>query len=165
MNRYFTSDLHIGHRLVAELRGFTSVNEHDEWILNKLTEIGSRVKLWFLGDIVIDRSKLDLIKAIPAKNKVLIMGNHDVFSAREYLEVFDEIIGPVKYKNYFLTHQPIHPQEIYRVKGNIHGHIHGKMGATKDIEGPYFNVNIENMERAVSFDEIEERFKYDDPED
>jgi calcineurin-like phosphoesterase family protein len=39
----------------------------------------------------------------------------------------ESISGIVQYKGIFLTHCPVHPMEMdYRIKKNIHGHIHEK---------------------------------------
>lgn len=35
MNIYITSDLHLGHEKVAKLRGFDSVQAHDELVINR----------------------------------------------------------------------------------------------------------------------------------
>ena len=53
---WFTSDLHLGHPFVAELRGYGSgendVDRHDATILNNLTDaLNPGDTLWVLGDI------------------------------------------------------------------------------------------------------------------
>jgi len=71
-------------------------------------------------------------------NKVLIMGNHDTMPASKYLELFNNIIGTVRYKKYWLSHFPIHESELYD-KTVIHGHTH-----SKGIADPkYINVSVE----------------------
>ncbi|HJC86128.1 MAG TPA: metallophosphoesterase family protein [Candidatus Corynebacterium faecigallinarum] len=50
--QWFTSDLHLGHRFVSDLRGFDDTEEHDRVILDNL---GSALRpgdaVWVLGDI------------------------------------------------------------------------------------------------------------------
>lgn len=98
---FFTSDLHLGHRLVAGLRGFwdeddvsdgisisdvaaepeaaPDTDEHDDWlasIWDATLKPGDQV--FVLGDISINGGQhaLDWIKARPGM-KHLIAGNHD----------------------------------------------------------------------------------------
>lgn len=48
---WFTSDLHLGHPFVANLRGFADVQDHDQRILHNLkTTINPGDTLWVLGD-------------------------------------------------------------------------------------------------------------------
>ena len=81
MGLFFTSDLHIGHSMLAELRGFDSVAEHDAVVLANLRKIGKGHDIFILGDIVFGPDKVGGIARILeslAGNKVhLILGNHD----------------------------------------------------------------------------------------
>jgi calcineurin-like phosphoesterase family protein len=136
---------------------------HDETIVgNILGTLPRRSKLYILGDVGhgLGLEKLvDGIKAKHAKNPiVLIPGNHDNGKAREYLDFFDDIHGPRSYRGWWLSHFPIHPQEIFKRKGNVHGHIH-VTSTTGLLEFPYFNVNVDlNNYLPVDFDWIEEWF-------
>lgn len=50
---WLCSDLHLGHELVARLRGFKSVREHDEVVLENLRScVEPDDDLWILGDVV-----------------------------------------------------------------------------------------------------------------
>lgn len=174
-NVWFTSDLHLGHEAIAKHRGFTNVVEHDWAIIAQLQAmVRKREKLFILGDVVWNDASLKLLSEIPG-TKELIIGNHDNLQTKKYLRYFTKVHGFRKYKNFWLSHCPIHPQEMYRATGNIHGHIH--MGACyrgagdeyKDIaEGkkdnslgyPYFNVNIDmNGMAPVNLDTINHFFK------
>ena len=152
-NVWITSDLHLGHPMAAELRGFNSTIEHDYAIVSNMQIIGKRDKLFILGDVVWDNRHLPILNEIPGI-KELIIGNHDRLTTREYLKYFTKIHGFRKYKNFWLSHCPIHPQEIYRATGNIHGHIHNG-GDTKNIGHPYFNANVDdNNMNPVNFTTI-----------
>lgn len=79
---WFTSDVHIGHRMVAELRGFEDVVEHDA----KLASNWDRVvrpddTVWFLGDLSVGGKarEREAIAWIAARHgrKHLVAGNHD----------------------------------------------------------------------------------------
>lgn len=157
-NVWFTSDLHLGHELAAKMRGFNNVIEHDWTIIaNLVAVVGKGDKLFVLGDVAWNDKGLKLVAEIPGV-KELIMGNHDSYKTQMYLKYFNKVHGFCKYKNFWLSHCPIHPQEIYRCKGNIHGHIH-RGAATKDIGHPYFNVNTDmNNLCPVNFITIKEQY-------
>ncbi|MBD8056928.1 metallophosphoesterase [Rhodococcus ruber] len=85
-NTWMTSDLHLGHRFVAELRGFATVDEHDAEIIGNLrARTRSCDQLWILGDISSgsstgERHALKLLDEYAAARGVtmhLITGNHD----------------------------------------------------------------------------------------
>ncbi len=150
---YFTSDLHLDHKLAANLRGFDSVEEHNQTVIESFISLRKRDKLFILGDVAMSKSSLLLIQELPCTNRVLLMGNHDKFHASDYLYVFSDIIGPIAYKDFWLTHIPMHPQELYRREGNIHGHIH-RGGASPSLDLPYFNVNWDWHRRPLMYEEI-----------
>lgn len=84
MTDYFTADLHLGHRKVAEIRRATTVSGHDHLILGYLRSIlkpGDR--LWILGDVSGGREEqdvLDRLQILASKAQIdlhLIAGNHD----------------------------------------------------------------------------------------
>jgi calcineurin-like phosphoesterase family protein len=100
--RFFTSDLHLGHRHVARLRGFDSVGAHDRAIIDGwCSTVGKRDVVWVLGDIAVRYTDyaLDILRSLPGK-KHLIAGNHDGchplnrrahIVQRRYLEAFDSV--------------------------------------------------------------------------
>jgi calcineurin-like phosphoesterase family protein len=76
---------------------------------------------------------------LPGK-KILIRGNHDTLPTLAYLHYFDEVYGLLKYKEFWLSHAPIHPDEL-RNKINLHGHVHYATIPDKR----YFNCCPENL--------------------
>lgn len=67
-NRFFTSDLHLGHRLVSEIRGFENVVDHDESIIEQWNkQVKPKDTVWILGDIAVVRvpEALEVIKSLP----------------------------------------------------------------------------------------------------
>ena len=112
---WFTSDLHLGHPFVAELRGFADVERHDRVILDNLMScLRPGDTLWFLGDISSgwgpqEERALSLFDATlrplrdhPDKPLALhmISGNHDTshplhkdayLRQPRFLEVFDSV--------------------------------------------------------------------------
>lgn len=155
-NIWFTSDLHLGHAFAAEQRGFNSVEDHDSFIIESFnSHVGRRDKVFILGDLAFSSNGLKNAGYLSG-TKELIFGNHDTYSLDKYLNVVDKVHGFRRYNNFWLSHCPIHPQEMYRCRGNLHGHIH-KGAATPELYLPYFNVNVEfNNFNPVNLDRIEE---------
>ncbi|OBJ40283.1 hypothetical protein A5630_25365 [Mycolicibacterium mucogenicum] len=80
-NVWFTSDLHIGHDLVAQERGF-SAEDHSEFLAEQWdSRIDEDDVVWVLGDLSCGK-KSDQINALhwigdrPGRKR-LILGNHD----------------------------------------------------------------------------------------
>jgi len=96
-------------------------------VLEHLSLIPKKATLFLLGDIAFDKHWLDRIKATPCRNKILVVGNHDLdrgtVTMRDLVDTYDQVYSLHKYKNYWLSHAPIHPTEL-RGKKNIHGHTH-----------------------------------------
>lgn len=154
MGVYFISDLHLGHKNILEFspnrKGIT-VDEHDEYILNAICSVMTkRDILYILGDVAFERSKLELLRLIPGTLK-LIIGNHDTFGIETYQKYFKEIHGFIKYKEFWLSHAPIHNSEL-RGKKNIHGHIHHNI--INDYN--YVNVCVEQLyeQKPISLEQI-----------
>jgi calcineurin-like phosphoesterase family protein len=144
----FIADLHLSHTSMALHRGFSTVEEHDEYIIAKWNSVVHKRDItYILGDITMEKSSpyhlLDRLNG----QKYVVLGNHDkIGHVHELLKYVKSVAGIMKYKGVFLTHCPIHPMEMdYRVKYNIHGHIHEKI-VTKtgyiEVEGGY---NVEQI--------------------
>ncbi|WP_068743651.1 metallophosphoesterase [Tsukamurella pseudospumae] len=107
--RCYTSDLHLGHALVAETRGYRlhadSIAEHDTAILDALHALNPKGdQLYILGDLSSGSKRgteraLELLAEVPV-TKHLILGNHDPAHPmhrdawkwqRRYLDVFESI--------------------------------------------------------------------------
>ena len=156
----FISDYHFGHEICAtKFRGFSSVDEMNEHIIKEHNKIVHKKDLtYILGDITMENSKYyHLLDRMNGRKKV-ILGNHDMLKdVPELLKYVDGVAAMVKYKGIFLTHCPIHPQELeYRVSRNIHGHLH-EFNVTKNIvegtrdtngkikDSRYINVSCEQV--------------------
>lgn len=122
---YFLSDLHINHKNICKFRtGFTSVEEHNALIKeNYHKRVTKRDIAYFLGDVAFDRESLADVKTWIGAKKILICGNHDLdhHTMKDIVEAFDEVYSLKKYKEFWLSHAPIHSDEL-RGKVNIHGH-------------------------------------------
>ena len=157
MQVLITSDLHHGHRNIHNFRkSFESAALHDQYILHMLSQLNKRTILFILGDFLFDgphyEQYLQTLSKLPCTIKV-VPGNHD--SKSLYTQTIASNIHielPLfTYKNTWLSHCPIHPQEMRSRLGNIHGHLHHEI-----IPDPhYFNVNLDvNDLQFVPLDNI-----------
>lgn len=148
-NVYIVSDLHIGHKNICKYRPeFEDVNRHNTAMIeNVLRTCGKRDTLWLLGDICFDESYdwiyYEFCQNIGQVN--LVIGNHcSENNERQRILGYAHECGVklhslVSYKGCWLSHHPIHPQEL-RGKFNIHGHMH-----REQIDDPrYYNACVEH---------------------
>lgn len=153
-NVWFLSDLHAGHKNICKFRTqFTSEEEHYNHVKEKYhAVVTKRDHVYFLGDIAFNKERLDDISKWAGEKKILIAGNHctDHLTMKELCNTFDDVYSLKKYKEFWISHAPIHPNEL-RGKFNLHGHVHF---ATID-DDRYFNCCLENTNYApISLDEI-----------
>ena len=141
---YVTADWHFGHKNITKYRPqFATPEEHDEHILEGYRKlITKRDTVYFLGDICFNMEAVEKIKDLFGY-KILVLGNHDLekgaYDLRTLWDAFDKVISVKSKKGCWLTHIPIHPEEM-RGKFNIHGHTHNHV-----IQDPrYANVCLEN---------------------
>lgn len=158
---WFCSDLHFGHKNIGKFRSeFLSSEEENRKRIKKdwLRLISKRDTVYVLGDACFTMETIIDFVELPGK-KILIRGNHDLLGTKDYLEVFDEIYGLLKYKEFWLSHAPIHPEEL-RGKVNLHGHVHYSTLADKR----YFNCCPENLwinfnQSLISLDQIRKYYE------
>jgi calcineurin-like phosphoesterase family protein len=131
----FIADLHLSHANMAKRRGFSTVEEHDEHVIAKWNSVVSKRDVtYILGDVTMEKSSpyplLDRLNGI----KHIVLGNHDRRQDTKKLFQYAESVGGmINYKGVFLTHCPIHSDELeYGIVKNIHGHIHDKV-VMKDV--------------------------------
>ena len=171
---YFTSDLHLGHKNICKYRPrFKTPEEHDEYMFNILEALDKRDLVFILGDFLFDGPHYDAyverLRKLTCRIR-FIAGNHDSLKLRT--EDFLEHRQPLaNYKGFWLSHCPIHPQEMRERKGNIHGHLHSESVKTREYcplddcdhlvkDVKYYNVNIEdNNYQVVPLDTIKEYFE------
>lgn len=156
---FFISDLHFGHKKIHVFEGHNrgnaqSLEEAEEWLIAQWNSVVTkRDNVYVLGDAAFNKEGLKKIKRLKG-NKVLLMGNHDL-SIHSCLEVFGSTISFCKKFGYWLSHPPIHPDEL-RGRRNIHGHVHSKSLP----DDRYINVCVEALGgRPISLDEINELYR------
>jgi calcineurin-like phosphoesterase family protein len=179
---FFTSDLHFGHQLVADLRGFADPADHDAAVAERwCATVRADDEVWVLGDLSMATTNtrvdavLAQIAALPG-TKHLVPGNHDPVHPlhrrsfqwqRRYLEVFASVqafarqrIGGV---DVLLSHFPYladhsdPPRFLqYRLRDEggwlLHGHTHQGERRSGDHE---IHVGLDGWDlRPASLDEI-----------
>ncbi len=140
---YFISDLHLAHKKIllfsSPWRDGSTVDEHDEWIIKQWNSVvKKRDVVYLLGDVAFSKDGLAKCERLNGVKK-LILGNHDHFRVAEYEAVGFKVLGGiVRYKNFWLSHAPVHPEVLRELK-NIHGHVHNQ---SLD-DDRYINVCVE----------------------
>lgn len=159
MTVWFTSDLHLGHRFVARLRGL-DVAEHDELVLGNIAALPAGDRLWVLGDLSRgapedEQRALRMIGERTSHLEVhLVPGNHDschpihksAFRQQaRFLEVFASVQPYQKLRwegrSVYLSHFPRpgqdhegmtsrHDDVRLDVDWLVHGHLHSDTPAT-----------------------------------
>ena len=125
-NVRFIGCLHLGHKWMAQHRGFNDEFYHDEYLIEQYNKVVHKKDLtYILGDITMETAQhyyqLDRLNG----RKIVVLGNHDlVRDTRELLKYVENVAGMIDYKGCCLTHAPIHPNEIGFYRANIHAHIH-----------------------------------------
>ena len=173
-NIWFCSDLHFGHKNIPKFRGGVESEEDNrnqiirDW--NRL--VTKRDDVYVLGDAAFTMDTVKCFADLPGARKYLIRGNHDQLDTSVYLKYFTQFYGLFKYKEFWLSHAPIHPDEL-RGKVNLHGHVHYQT-ITRNVEdrgdwstvvdNRYFNCCVENVlalkgQRLISLEEIREYVK------
>lgn len=131
----------------TKLRPFAHIEEVDELMVkNWNSVVQPHDKVYHLGDVFINRKARFILDRLNG-DKVLIKGNHDIFDLTNYLPFFRDIRAYHKLDKAILSHIPIHPENLGRFKGNIHGHLHEHI--VKDAQGQpdprYKTVCVEHI--------------------
>lgn len=159
---HYTSDLHFGHRLVADLRGFASTDEHDDLVGARWRRaVRPDDTVWVLGDLAVTGIRVRLadvlgrIADLPG-TKHLILGNHDTAHPkhrdshrhqRTYLEVFDSVQVMARRRiegadvmlshyPYFGDHSALDRDIQYRLRDAGRWLLHGHLHTTERVTGP-----------------------------
>jgi calcineurin-like phosphoesterase family protein len=151
-NIFVISDTHFGHKNIlnflnedgSRVRDFSSVEEMDELIVenwNKTVKDDDIV--YHLGDVYFGAGHQHL-KRLRGRKR-LILGNHDEGKNVMFQGIFQKILVWRLFPefNCVLSHVPVHESALYKVKYNLHGHVH--TGSHRGlIEDPrYVNCCVE----------------------
>lgn len=136
---YLFSDAHLLHKNILQYDKdrwdkFSSISEHNEYIINELNKLPSDCKLIFLWDLALGNNDkvVELVSKINIEHKYWVLGNHDSKSLiNKCAHLRKTISDDILVNNYiYLNHYP--PVDYlwnikYKVeKWNlyIHGHTH-----------------------------------------
>lgn len=153
-----SSDLHLGHANAYKFRTvFSAAEEHHNTLFDNLASaLAKRDTLILLGDVAFTPEWNQKIASIRCQQKILVMGNHDrdKLSIQELASTYDKVYSLLSYRNVWLSHCPIHPEEIRRRLGCFHGHTH-----FHNISDPrYVNLCGEQTEyKPITWQEAMER--------
>lgn len=165
---YFIGDLHLGHKdsLLRWRTDFKTIEEHNATVIDGVMSVAKkRNTLFLLGDCFLSMQAADIYLPIIRNGfgkLVFIPGNHDTDNTkrqavfRKVIEVMDEVHALKKYKEFWLSHAPIHPEEL-RGRSNIHGHVHSN--SLEDTR--YINTSCEAINYIpIELEEIRCRAQY-----
>lgn len=172
---YLVSDTHFGHAGVCrftrndgvtKLRPWDNPDEMDEAMVKMWNEtVKPNDKVYHLGDVVINRKALNTLHRLNG-DKVLIKGNHDIFTLEEYTRFFRDIRAYHVMNGMILSHIPVHTDQLYRFGTNIHGHTHSNRVMITDkygverIDPRYHCVCVEQTDfRPILFEDVIKRIK------
>jgi calcineurin-like phosphoesterase family protein len=157
--------MHIGHAGIGNFRKEVSSEEGNRAYIKHWWDklVTKRDIVWVLGDAAFSEEAIDWIAALNGEKR-LVRGNHDQCPTTSYLRAFSEVYGLVRYKGMWLSHAPIHPDEL-RGKFQCHGHTHYynmQLGGKDDPR--YLNCCVENFSRHLgrplaTLDEVRNYFK------
>lgn len=120
----------------TKVRPWDDPAEMDDELVRLFNEtVGVEDKVYFLGDVVINRKGLKVLERLNCKNLVLIKGNHDIFNLDDYTRYFRDIRAYHVLKGVILSHIPIHPESLGRFGCQIHGHLHSDRVMMDDVAG------------------------------
>jgi calcineurin-like phosphoesterase family protein len=155
----------------SKLRPWDNIEEMDEALVENWNRVvRPKDKVLHLGDVVINRRALPICWRLNG-TKILVKGNHDVFRLEEYTPYFKDILGAKQFDSYILTHIPVHPSQMGRFKGNIHGHLHSERvrqevtdcswyGKHMKDDLRYTCVSVEQIDYTpVAWDELKKRIE------
>jgi calcineurin-like phosphoesterase family protein len=166
--KYICSDLHLGHANIERFRPrkrfpggeIIGSEEQHELNLEQLKLLNKREVCYLLGDVVFTLPWLERLKEVRCR-LILVGGNHDLpLDVIVKSGVFEKVYGLELHKKHWLSHAPIHPQEL-RGRNNVHGHTHHALvlGESGMPDSRYRNVSLEytgykpvKWEHAISED-------------
>lgn len=132
-----------------KVRTFKDVNHMNEHMVKQHNSVvRPNDKVYFLGDVTISKRATDLeILARLNGEKVLIRGNHDLCTARQYLEYFKDVRGVHQFDGMILSHIPVHAESLSRWRVNVHGHLHtNRVKVNNNVDPRYYCVCMEQLD-------------------
>lgn len=162
---WFIADTHFNHEAAISFKGreFKSVEDMHKTIIERWNlTVPATDTVYVLGDFCFGsdiKSLRQIVQSLHG-NKILIRGNHDTFTPKQYINCgFSKYYDvPILLANdLLLSHEP-----ILGISGdglyNIHGHTHGREFALRSPKHYCVSLECINM-RPISYTEIQ-KLKY-----
>lgn len=141
MNKiYFCSDTHFGHEFISKKRGFSRIEDHDQFLIdNWNSRVDSGDRIYILGDFIWNKVDPEPILKQLKGEKYFITGNHDRIGQHnekiflKYLHwIKTEFMLKIKQGEnipsirIFMHHFPFEVWDVDHYGSfHCHGHIHG----------------------------------------
>lgn len=180
-NIYFVSDFHLHHdkQFIYGPRGFNNICEHDNLILEFISNLHPYDIVFHLGDFMFGRniSEIkDVINMFPCRIE-FIKGNHDSLLSK-YLKKNKFKFLPAEHELYIIVEDEVHPIRIilshypmlrwnksHYGTWNLHGHEHGELKFSlpkykgKKYAGKRIDVGVDTALKTIgkpmwTFDEL-----------
>ena len=173
------ADLHLGHQLVCDARGFDSVAEHDEAVMSLLAQVPERADLYLHGGLSAGGAGAEqhafelLAPLIQARSgaTVLVLGNHDRAHPcnrngrrhlRAYHQVFDAVVThdqvrhegrPVLLSHFPYAEDHVADRDLSQWYLRDHGTllVHGHLHAERAVEAHRPNQVSVSYESLADF--------------
>lgn len=166
---FHISDLHFGHKKIIQFGNQTGVSyrtgdDHIENMHHIITEwnkiVTKRDIVWVQGDVAFNQEGYDALFELNGRLK-LVRGNHDnYFTTQDWLKRFETVESIVQYKGHWLTHAPIHPDEL-RGRKNIHGHCVDEHTELLTLKGWKKYSEISEGDDVYSYNSITHKLEVD----
>ena len=139
-NIYVTSDWHFGHsrEFIYGPRGFTSIEDHDEAIINNHNSIVTNEDdVYVLGDLMLGNNNHGIECILRLNGKLhIVRGNHDTSARIELYKTLPnvvEVADAIRFKcgkyNFYCYHYPtltgnLEKETLKQMEINLYGHTH-----------------------------------------
>ena len=159
-NIFIISDTHFGHENIlrflnednSHVRDFDNVNEMNELMVQNWNSVVKDEDIvYHLGDVYFGQGH-EILPRLKGRKR-LILGNHDEGKDQRLQKIFQKILVWRMFPefNCLLTHVPVHASTLFKVKYNLHGHVHRK----SILDEQYVNCCVEvNDYRPKSIEEL-----------
>ena len=154
-NILLASDPHFTHSNIltftnydgTKLRSFDSVEHMNETMIeNHNNVVRPKDKVYWLGDLAMQKKFPHEIFSRLNGEKVLIKGNHDQSKLSDYVRHFKDVRGSHQLSKMLLTHIPVHPDSLGRWTANVHGHLHSNEVMLNGVPDPrYLCISMERF--------------------
>lgn len=163
--KFFTSDPHLGHKKIAEYRGFPNVDLMNLSIIEGILDICKpNDDLYIIGDLSFANADItnELLSRLKGINLYLILGNHDNEKlikkiSHHFVWIKDyyhmKIKDEDKNQHLILFHYPMLTWDrAHYGSWQIHGHCHGSL--FDEYESTKIDVGWDVWRRPIAFEDI-----------